>query len=112
MASSPLQMASEAALLPLARPGGGFSSKPGGPFQVDSTAWGILALTVCGGSAELLDQSRHLLMLEQLADGRICVNNTHPASYWPTALAILAWQDSQSCREAQQRAEGHPYTTP
>ena len=104
MASSPLQMASEAALLPLALPGGGFSSKPGGPFQVDSTAWGILALTVCGGSAELLDQSRHLLMLEQLADGRICVNNTHPASYWPTALAILAWQDSQSCREAQQRA--------
>jgi len=77
---------------------------PGGQFQVDSTAWCILALTACGGSAELLDQSRHLLMREQLPDGRLCVNKTHPASYWPSSLAILAWQDSPSCHEAQQRA--------
>jgi hypothetical protein len=43
-------------------------------------------------------------MQKQHRDGRLCVNNTHPASYWPTPLAILAWQDSPSCREAQQRA--------
>jgi len=45
-----------------------------------------------------------LLMHEQLPDGRLCVNRSHPASYWPTPVAILAWQDSQPCREAQQRA--------
>jgi hypothetical protein len=43
-------------------------------------------------------------MREQLPDGRLCVNKAHLASYWPTSLAILAWQDSQPCREAQQRA--------
>ena len=104
MASSSLHMVDGAVLLRRALPDGGFSGRPGGQFQVDSTAWGILALTACGGSAELLDQSRHLLMREQLPDGRLCVDKSHPASYWPTPLAILAWQDSQSCREAQQRS--------
>jgi hypothetical protein len=52
----------------------------------------------------MLDRSRHLLMREQLPDGRLCVSKTHPASYWPTPLAILAWQDSPSSRDAQQRA--------
>lgn len=97
-------MVGEATLLRRALPGGGFSNRPDGQFQVDSTAWGISALAACDSSAELLDQSRHLLIREQLGDGRLCVNKTHSASYWPTALAILAWQDSQSCREAQQRA--------
>ncbi|MEK6787035.1 MAG: prenyltransferase/squalene oxidase repeat-containing protein [Nitrospirota bacterium] len=104
MGSSSLRTLGSAALLRRALPSGEFSGRPGGQFQVDSTAWGILALTACDGSAELLDQSRHLLMREQLLDGRLCVNKTHPASYWPTSLAILAWQDSQSCSEAQQRA--------
>lgn len=104
MASASLRMLSSAALLRRALPSGGFSSRPGGKFQVDSTAWGILALTACGGSAELPDESRHLLVREQLPDGRLCVNKSHPASYWPTSLAILAWQDSMSCREAQQRS--------
>jgi len=102
--SSSLRTLDNAALLHRALPSGGFSGRPGGQFKVDSTAWGILALAACGGFAELLDQSRHLLMREQLPDGRLCVNKTHPASYWPTPLAILAWQDSLSCSEAQQRA--------
>jgi hypothetical protein len=104
MASSSLKMVSEALLMRRALPSGGFAGKTGGQFQVDLTAWGILALAACEGSAELVDQSRHLLIREQLHDGRLCVNKTHPASYWPTPLAILAWQDSASCREAQQRA--------
>ncbi len=104
MKSSSLRTDGRVALLRRALSDGGFSGRPGGQFQVDSTAWGILALTACGGSAELLDQSRRLLMREQLQDGRLCVNKTHPASFWPTSLAILAWQDSKSCREAQQRA--------
>lgn len=101
---SSLQMAGEAALLRRALPGGGFSGRPGGRFQTDSTAWGILSLRACGASEDLLELSRRLLIREQRQDGRLCVNDTHPASYWPTSLAILAWQDSLPCREAQQRA--------
>lgn len=104
MGSSSLRTLGSESLLRRALSDGGFPGRAGGKFQVDSTAWGILALTACGGSTELLDQSRHLLMREQLRDGRLCVSHSHPASYWPTALAILAWQDSQPCREAQQRA--------
>jgi hypothetical protein len=104
MASSSLKMVSEALLMRRALPGGGFAGKAGGQFLVDPTAWGILALAACGGSPELLEQSRHLLMREQLPDGRLCVSRAHPASYWPTSLAILAWQDSKPCHEAQERA--------
>jgi len=101
---SSLRTHGSAVLVSRALSGGGFPGRFGERFQVDSTAWSILALAACGGSAELIDQSRQALMREQLPDGRLCVNRTHPASYWPTSLAILAWQDSESCREAQQRA--------
>ena len=104
MGSSSLRTLGSATLLRRTLSDGGFSGRPGGQFQVDSTAWGILALAACGGSAKLLDQSRHLLMREQLQDGRLCVSKTHPASYWPTSLGILAWQDSPASREAQLRA--------
>jgi len=102
--SASLRMLSSAALLRRALPDGGFSGRPGGQFQVDSTAWGILAVKACGGSEELLVRSLRVLMREQLPDGRLCVSKTQPASFWPTALAILAWQDSEPYREAQQRA--------
>ena len=104
LASSSLRMTGGAALLRRALPSGGFSDRAGGQFQVDSTAWGILAFRACGGSEELLELSRRLLMREQRQDGRLCVSSNHPASYWPTSLAILAWQDSLPCREGQQRA--------
>lgn len=91
-------------LIQRALPEGGFVDRPQGRFRVDTTAWGILAVRACGGSEELLERSRTSLVREQGKDGRVCVNPDHPASYWPTSLAILAWQDSQSCREAQQQA--------
>jgi hypothetical protein len=102
--SSSLRTLGSTALLRRALGAGGFSGRPGGNFQTDSTGWGILALAACGEGAELIDQSRHLLMHEQLPDGRLCVDKIHPASYWPTSLAVLAWHDSEPCREAQQRA--------
>jgi Prenyltransferase and squalene oxidase repeat len=85
-------------------PDGGFTGRLGGNFQVDSTAWGILAFRACGGSNEILEQPRALLSREQSADGRVCVNRDHPASYWPTSLAILAWQNSPENQIAQNRA--------
>jgi hypothetical protein len=102
--TSSLRTLGSAALLRRALSDGGFSGRPGGQFQTDSTTWGILAFRACGGSEESLERARRLLMREQRPDGRVCVNNNHPASYWPTPLAILAWQDSPSSREAQQRA--------
>ena len=102
--SSSLRTLGSAALLRCELSGGGFSGRARGKFQTDATAWGILALSACGGPAELIDQSRYVLMREQLSDGRLCVDNTHPDAFWPTALTILAWQDSDPYREAQQRA--------
>lgn len=104
MGLSSLRAISSATLLRRALSDGGFSGGPGGQFEVDSTAWGILAIKACGGSEELLDRSRSLLMREQRPDGRLCVNHNHAASYWPTSLAILAWQDSSPSRDAQERA--------
>lgn len=104
MASSSLHMIGKAALLRRVLPDGGFSDRPNGQFCVDSTAWGILAVKACLGSEELLDRSRRLLLREQRQDGRLCVSDTHPASYWPTPVTILAWQNSPSTREGQQRA--------
>jgi hypothetical protein len=102
--SSSLRTLGGAALLRRALLGGGYPGRPDGQFQVDSTAWSILALAACGEGTELLDRSRRLLMREQLPDGRLCVDKTHSASFWPTSLAVMAWQDSEPCREAQQRA--------
>lgn len=104
MASSSLQLTGETALLRLTLQEGGFSNRPGGHFQTDSTAWGILAFHACKGSEELLERSRTLLVHDQGVDGRICISKEHPESYWPTPLAILAWQGSLASSEAQQRA--------
>ncbi len=102
--NSPLRADGQVALLGRVLADGGFPGRPGGTYQVDSTAWGILALSACDGPTQLLDRARDLLMRDQLPDGRLCVGKAHPDSFWPTSLAILSWQDSESCRVAQQRA--------
>ena len=85
-------------------PDGGFVGRLHGSFQVDSTVWGILAFDACGGSDEMLERSRASLIHEQAGDGRVCVSREHPDSYWPTSVAILAWQDSPASQRAQGRA--------
>lgn len=85
-------------------PDGGFAGRLGGTFQVDSTAWGVLAFRACGGSNEILEKVCGILAREQSEDGRLCVTKDHPASYWPTPLAVLAWQDSPASQVAQSRA--------
>lgn len=83
---------------------GGLADRPGGRFRVDATAWGILALRASGAKLELLESLRARLAHEQGDDGRVWLDRDHPDSYWPTTLAVLAWQDSSSCRAAQTRA--------
>lgn len=104
MSRSSLRKIVETSLSRRLLPDGGFVGRLGGTFQVDSTAWGILAFRACGGSDEILERLRALLAREQNGDGRVCVNREHPASYWPTPLAILAWQNSPASHIAQSRA--------
>jgi hypothetical protein len=78
--------------------------QPNGQFRVDSTAWGILISQVLGESADRFESSRARLRSEQGDDGRVWVSRDHPLSYWPTPLAILAWQSSPASQAAQSRA--------
>ena len=83
---------------------GGLIDRPGGQFRVDATAWGGVLLRAAGGSQEKLERLCARLVYEQDRDGRVWIQRDHPDSYWPTALAILAWQDSLPSQAAQQRA--------
>jgi hypothetical protein len=85
-------------------PGGGLADRPKGEFRVDSTVWGILALLAAEEPIDSLEQSRARLRSEQEDDGRVGIGRGHSNSYWPTPLAILAWQNSPACHDAQIRA--------
>jgi len=87
-----------------ALPEGGFVDRPQGRFRVDATAWGILASRTIGWTQELLEPQCSRLVREQGEDGRVRVSPQHPESYWPTALAILAWQNSPASQAAQNLA--------
>ena len=84
--------------------GGGLGDGPRGQFRVDSTAWAILCLLASGEPTDSLEEHRSKLRLEQGNDGRVSLSKNHPASYWPTPLAVLAWQRSPTCKIAQGRA--------
>ena len=84
--------------------GGGFSGQPGGEYRADATAWAVMALAAYGEGGPLLEQSRARLADGQRLDGRICAASAHPEAFWPTPLAILAWNGSPAHREAQSRA--------
>lgn len=83
---------------------GGIADWTHGQFRTDATAWGILAFHAAGGDSENLERHRARLVQVQDKGGRLCVDREHTDSYWPTALAILAWQNSASSHEAQNRA--------
>src|SRR5688572_31355343 len=83
-------------------PEGGIADLPGQEFRSDATAWGILALRAAGEDSLQRHQAR--LIQEQDQSGRVCVDREHTDSFWPTALAILAWQNSASSHEAENRA--------
>jgi hypothetical protein len=73
-------------------PEGGFSKYRGESFRSDVTAWAVLADEACGGSRDITTIACRRLSKSQLSDGRIPVIESHPESYWPTALAVLAWK--------------------
>lgn len=85
-------------------PGGGFGAKAGGKYRPDATAWAILALSASGTKKDALESSRARLVSSQLSDGRVNLLPEHPDAYWPTPLAVLAWQGSPAYLEQQSRA--------
>lgn len=73
-------------------PGAGFVNRSGGSSRPDTTAWAVLALRAAGSESPSIEEGRRTLAAMQDPDGRICVVPQHPAAYWPTPLAVLAWQ--------------------
>ena len=84
--------------------GGGFTDRPGGHYRPDATAWAVLTLSRKGTRGDLLDPARSRLTQDQGEDGRISISFDHPEAFWPTPMAVLAWQGSPAHREAQERA--------
>ena len=87
-----------------ALPEGGYADRPQGQFRSDATAWGILASRTIGWDQQILEPHRRRLIREQQKDGRVRVSPQHPECYWPTALAILAWEGSPISQAAQSLA--------
>lgn len=83
---------------------GGYSEQPGGEFRVEATAWTILALRAAGGDPGLWEAAQARLAASQSADGRVSLTPQHPEAFWPTPLAVLAWQRTPAYAQAQTRA--------
>lgn len=83
---------------------GGIADRPQGQFRTDATAWGILALKSAGEEESVLEKHRARLVIEQDKDGCVSVSREHVEQFWPTALAILAWQTCPSSSAALRRA--------
>lgn len=84
-------------------PSGGFSEKAGGLYRPDSTAWAALALSAHSSSSSSAESGRAALAASQQKDGRVALPAS-PEAYWPTALAILAWDEATGYDEAKDRA--------
>jgi hypothetical protein len=74
---------------------GGFSEQELGSYRPDATSWAVLALDAAGVEPGIIDPARSRLTRSQLNDGRIIISSSHPEAYWPTPLAVLAWQGSK-----------------
>ena len=81
-----------------------FRSPMAAIIQPDATAWAILALWASGVADIDLQPARIRLAADQQADGRISVSPEHPEAFWPTSLAILAWDQVPEFRENRNRA--------
>jgi hypothetical protein len=73
-------------------PEGGFAIYAKESFRPDATAWAVMALETDSGTRDLTIPACQRLAKSQLSDGRIPLIDGHAESFWPTALAILAWK--------------------
>jgi hypothetical protein len=71
---------------------GGFALYTKESFRPDASAWAVIALEAYNNNRDLTIPTCRRLAEMQLSDGRIPIIEDHPESYWPTALAVLAWK--------------------
>ncbi len=91
--------------------GGGFALRSGEVFRPDATAWAVIGLSTLGREPELRAAVCGRLAAGQLKDGRVSISPDHPEAFWPTPLAVLAWQGAQTDKAAQERAVSFPLAT-
>lgn len=77
---------------------GGYA--PAGPLAVEPTAWAALAL-VAAGRNDVADRAAQWLVAQQLPDGAVPVTAGADGPHWTTSLALLAWQQIDARRFAQ-----------
>jgi len=82
----------------------GLANHIGGVYRPDATAWAVLAFKACRKDTDIIQQAQARLAAEQLDDGRVCISLKHSDAFWPTSLAILAWQGSTEYIDSQSRA--------
>jgi hypothetical protein len=63
-----------------------------------------VAVAASDGGGTLREELCARLVEEQQSDGRVSIAKSHPESYWPTPIAVLAWQGSLPSRAAQDKA--------
>jgi hypothetical protein len=85
-------------------PEGGFENHIGGGYRPNATAWAILVFKACKKDTDIIQRAQARLAAEQLDDGRVCISLKHPDAFWPTPLAILAWQGSTRDIDSQSKA--------
>jgi hypothetical protein len=104
MKSSLLKQVARETLLKRFLAEGGVADRFDGQFRTDATAWAIIVLTALNELPLLIDRGRARLRSEQASDGRVSLSKDNPDSFWPTALAVLAWQDATAYADAQKQA--------
>ena len=83
---------------------GGFANQTGGTYRPDATAWAILILQNYDPHSPLIKPARTRLTQDQLEDGRVSISPDHPEAFWPTPMAILAWDHAPAFEEYKTRA--------
>lgn len=84
-------------------PEGGFADRPNGVYRTDATAWAAVVLDVLG-PRDLYEKTARRLADDQLPDGRVPIASGHPAVWWPTSLAAIAWAGVDAYRGQKDRA--------
>ncbi|MBT0893235.1 hypothetical protein KI811_05325 [Geobacter hydrogenophilus] len=63
-----------------------------------------MALEAAGRRHELAEAGRTRLAAAQMKNGSVPVSSEAPDAFWPTSLAVLAWNDSTSYQQNQNQA--------
>ena len=83
---------------------GAFAPLPGGPPRVDATAWSLILLQAVLKDYSALAPALRWLRRQQQPDGRLSLAPDYPQAWWPTPLAIWAWESAPEFQEARERA--------